>query len=300
MSRTATPVLPSQAAQASVQAGSLPTTWDCTPGLDDAGVLDFARTGVLMLPGVVPEEINRRTSAFMELHDKSEPSEILREPWFLEHVILNPAAAGAVRSLLGAGFGLPVMMSSHRRRGPTRTAQGWHVDGGSRWRPEIQDLQVFYYPQETPEALGPTHVLPGSHLIEHSQRGMAHYGSLRGERSTAAPAGTIFITMYRIWHRASGASSTATRDLLKYCYFRLTEPRRDWPRTPGFELATANYAGPAAPFGDQFHECIATAELFSWLCGEHQNFHHVGGQAWPLPASRIDRPYGVPPFTSSA
>jgi hypothetical protein len=126
--------------QSPAQSAPFPTTWACAPGLDEAGVLDFVRTGVLMLPGVVPAEINRRTTAYMAEHDLMEPSAILREPWFLEHVILNPRAAGAVRSLLGADFGLPVMMSSHRRRGPIPSAHGWHVDGGSRWRTEVQDL----------------------------------------------------------------------------------------------------------------------------------------------------------------
>lgn len=271
---------------------TLPAT--IAPTLDDAGVLRFCTQGYCLVPGVVPAWVNAKTIAYLDAHPEPEPSGILHEGWFREHVLCQPAAARIIRTLLGPGLALPVLMSSHRRQAPLAATGGWHIDGGSRWRPELQELQVFYYPQDTPEALGPTHLLPGSHLIENAQRAMAHYGAIRGEVSTAAPAGSIIITMYRLWHRASPATGTGVRHLLKYCYARRAAPGRDWPGTPGFDPATASFSGPAAPFGEQFHEAIAAAELFTWLCGQHHTFHHVGGQAWPVPAQRLAPPTGVP------
>jgi hypothetical protein len=269
-------------------------TFQCAPSLTDRGVIDFARQGFLMLERVVPESCNRRVKAYLDAHDSPEPSGILQEPWFIDEVILQPQVVGAVRSLLGQDFGLPVLMSNHRRRGPIAAAFGWHVDGGSLWRPEIQDLQVFYYPQDTPEELGPTHLLPGSHLVPNAQRAMAHLGALRGERSSAAPAGTIFITMYRIWHRASPSSVPCTRDLLKYCYYRTSAPQRDWLPEPGFDIGSFNFEGPSAPFGEQFQDSISAAEIYAWLCGAHEHFRLTGGQGWPVPAGRIAGPYGLP------
>ena len=73
------------------------------PTLTDTEVLEFCKHGYLLLDGVVPEEINRRTVAFVDNNTSLEPTNILAENWFIENVILNPAAAGAVRSLLGAG-----------------------------------------------------------------------------------------------------------------------------------------------------------------------------------------------------
>jgi hypothetical protein len=49
--------------------------------------------------------------------DYYEPTGILKEDWFIENVILNPAAAGAVRCLLGRNFHLPILMSNHRTVG---------------------------------------------------------------------------------------------------------------------------------------------------------------------------------------
>ena len=61
-----------------------------------------------------PAEINRRALAYLEANTYYEPTEILKEDWFVEHVILNPMAAGAIRALLGRDFGLPILMSQHR------------------------------------------------------------------------------------------------------------------------------------------------------------------------------------------
>src|SRR5689334_15461573 len=107
-------------------------TYDCEPALNDRQVLEFCKNGFLMLEAAVPEEINRKTVAYLDGDPSLEPTGILEEEWFLRHVILNPQAAGVVRSLLGRDFGLPILMSNHRARGPL-PAQGWHRDGGSRY-----------------------------------------------------------------------------------------------------------------------------------------------------------------------
>ena len=48
-------------------------------------------------------------------------------------------------------------------------AQGWHHDGDSHYGPEVEILQVMYYPQSTPLEKGPTEVLPGSHFLPDSE-----------------------------------------------------------------------------------------------------------------------------------
>ena len=94
------------------------------------------------------------------------------------------------------------------------SGQAWHRDAGSKWGPELNYLQVFYYPQDTPEAFGPTEVLPGSHLFSASARYMGHYSNIRGAVKTTAPAGSIFITVYSIWHRRSASTASGMRHML--------------------------------------------------------------------------------------
>ena len=160
-------------------------THDCEPTLTDSQVLEFCKNGYLLLEGVVPGEVNRMAREYLEADTWYEPTAILGEDWFLEGVICNREAAGAVRSLLGADFHIPVLMSNHRVTGPGPANSGWHVDGNSFWGPELNYLQVFYYPQDTPSETGPTEVLPGSHLIHNKARFMGHLNAIRGAVSTA-------------------------------------------------------------------------------------------------------------------
>ena len=159
-------------------------TFDCEPTLTDSEVLEFCREGHLLLRGVVPDEINQRTCAWIDgdipanpsyipdglteadldrIRFTHEPTSIFLEDWFIEHVLLNPQLAGAMRSLLGPNIGLPVLASHHRAECPME-AQRWHQDADHIYGPELRFLEVFYFPQDTPVELGPTELVPGSHI----------------------------------------------------------------------------------------------------------------------------------------
>jgi len=269
-------------------------THNCPPTLTDRQVLEFCKNGFLMLEGVVSDEINKRTLEYLEGNTSGEPIEILHEDWFMSNVIQNSQAAGAVRSLLGKNFGLPTLMSNHRVRTPA-PAQGWHRDGGWKHGVELNYLQVFYYPQACTFEMGPTALLPGSHFLFSQSVYMGHYGSIRGTYYAVAPAGSIFITVYSIWHRRSASSVPGLRNLLKYNYWRLSPPERDWIVEPDFDFANADYAIHDAPtFREQFVDCTDAAHMFMWLCGQGDHFSTLGGQAWPLRARHDPMPYGVP------
>jgi hypothetical protein len=269
-------------------------THDCPPTLTDTQVLEFCKQGYLMLEGIVPDDINRRTVEYLEANTHYEPTEILEEDWFVENVILHPQAAGAVRCLLGKDFGLPILMSNHRVQCPT-SAQRWHRDGGAKFGPEVDYLQVFYYPEDCPPEMGPTAVLPGSHFLFAPQSWMGHYGHIRGTVYAASPAGSIFITIYSIWHRRSASTAHGIRNMLKYNYWRTAPPQRDWIVEPDFDFATADYALKGTPtFRQQFRDCYDAAQMFLWLCGRSDEFNIVGGQSWPVPGKRLDKPFGSP------
>ena len=269
-------------------------THDCEPTLTDTQVLDFCRNGYFILKDVVEEDVNRRATEFCDGDDHYEPTGILDEDWFVEGVILNKEAAGAVRCLLGANFHVPVLMSNHRTHGILDGLGGWHVDGNSRFSPVVNYLQVFYYPQDTPLELGPTAVVPGSHLVHNRARFMSHLSAVRGAQPLVSPAGTIFITDYSIWHRRTAKTQEGVRNMLKYCYWRTQPPARDWIVEPDFDFSSVDYGSPMSRFTEQFRDHGKVAEKFLWLCGKHDTFQNLGGQSWPLPAHRNDMPYGYP------
>ena len=159
--------------------------YDCEPTLTDQQVIEFCKNGFMMLEAVVPDDINRRTPEFVDRNADLSPltatigAEIMDEAWFVDHIIKNQQAAGAVRSLLGKDFISPMIMSNHRVECPHATSGGWHRDGGAVDSPRLDSLQVFYYPQDTPAELGPTEVLPTSHFLRIKRRYMTQYGSIR-------------------------------------------------------------------------------------------------------------------------
>ncbi len=268
-------------------------TYDCAPTLTDSQVLDFCKKGFLLLDAVVPAEINERSVAFLEAHPGSEPTAILHEDWFVNNVLVQPQVAGAVRSLLGPNFGLPGLISNHRVQTPAG-AQQWHRDGGSLTGPQLNYLQVFYLPQACPREAGPTELLPGSHHIFNQTRAMAHLGQLRGTFYAAASAGSVFFTVYSIWHRRSAGTTPGLRNLLKYNYWRTTPPARDWVIEPGFDPKLVDYTMDKPHLREQFQDSFDVAQMFFWLSGRASEYHLMGGQGWPVPATHLEGPYGYP------
>jgi hypothetical protein len=276
---------------------------DCPPTLTDRQVIDFCRNGFLILPGVVPEETNCKVVDYLDHVDSSyEPTPIMEQEWFVEDVLKNPQAAGAVRSLLGRDFTLPAIISNHRGPLPWPHGGGWHRDGGSLYSDKLEYLQVFYWPEECTDDMGPTEVLPGSHFLRTKAPLMAHYGKIAGTVSTAGPAGTIFLTVYSIWHRRTRATSGPRgrggfRNLLKYNYWRTSQPRRDWIIEPDCDFNRINFDPPNPGGFEQFQGGIAAARMFCWLCGIEEEYLFRGGQCWPVVPTVRDKAdqMGIPP-----
>ena len=274
---------------------------DIAPTLTDTQVLEFCHRGYLILEGVVAPETNERVGEFIRAHPYAvgdggefEDDRLLAEEWFVKEVILNRQAA------------LPTWMFNHRSTQP-KPAQQWHRDGCSRYGHAVNHLQVFYYPQDTPRELGPTEVLPGSHFLFNLGSYMGHYGGISGTASTAAAAGTIFITAYPIWHRRGTSSAPGVRDMLKYLYWRMAPPRRDWIVEPDFNLddldnfENALYGGGVHPAKDQFHHWHDAARMFYWLAGKQDDFHNFLGTAisTPIPNNRNPGGQNSPLLVSS-
>ena len=103
----------------------------------------------------VANEFKQTLDNLNEIRFSIEPSSILLEEWFIKRVLLNKCLTQALRSLLGKNVGLPVIVSNHRIKGKNKE-QGWHHDADCIYSPEINYLEVFYYPQDTTKEMGPT------------------------------------------------------------------------------------------------------------------------------------------------
>ncbi len=264
------------------------TVHDCPPTLDDQGVIDFCRNGFLIFPGVVSDEVNSKAVDYLDSVESGSVTELGNVDWFVDGVLKNPQAAGAVRALLGRDFTLPARITNHRGDLPESNKGGWHRDGGSIHTHRVEYLQVFYYPEACTDDMGPTEVLPGSHFLRAKHNMMSHFGKIAGTVSTSCVAGTIFLTVYSIWHRRRRATSGPTgkskfRNLLKYAYWRTTAPQRDWIIDPPFDFAGIDFS----PMRDralfeQSQGAIAAGQMFAWLSGVEEQYVKRGGTCWPL------------------
>ena len=145
----------------------------------------------------------------------------------LQHVFEQPIVHGAMQGVLGANY----IMHPHRycHYNPEGSGgQGFHKDtyeGDEQIRRHrCRWTMGFYYPQDVPEDLGPTAVLPGSQYYDTGES--AHE---QPELSLCGEAGTVTIVHYDLWHRATPNRSDKKRYMLKFLFSRLDEPSSpDW------------------------------------------------------------------------
>lgn len=136
----------------------------------------------------------------------------------IQHVFDDLNVKGALTSLLGPDY----YMQPHRHphyNPPGSKGQNLHQDGGKRWSHHTRRLLVFYYPQDTPIARGPTGVVPVSHYFS-TQEG----SKVSPEQPVTGKAGTVAFANYDLWHRAMPNQTEERRYMMKFLYARMTEP----------------------------------------------------------------------------
>ena len=186
---------------------------------------------------------------------------------FRRGVLLNPAVAGVVRSLLGENFMVPTMAHHHLYEGP-HAGQTWHSDGLTESGYGVTHLQCYYYPQAVEVDDGPTMVLPGSQYRLVDREAIAHYRDILGQLSLTVPAGTVVLTRYGIWHKAGPKFNSRRRGMIKFSYYRTQSPSRDWrgvsAQIPSYPQPQRHpYVTEVEAYRDQ-RRCTRT---WQWLCG---------------------------------
>jgi len=233
------------------------------PTMNDRDVIDFISKGIVILEGIVSDDINRQCDDL----PGNNLSEFVQREEFIRGVFLHPEAAGVARSLLGEDFLVPYSANQHLFEAPHR-GQTWHSDGISEPGYGITHLQCYYYPQEVKIEDGPTMALPGSHQRLVDREAIAHYKDILGQQSLTVPAGTVVLTHYGIWHKAGPKVNSKRRGMIKFSYFRNSQPKRDWlidevAEPPGHWPRHA-YATEIEFYRDSVH-CRRT---WDWMCGK--------------------------------
>ena len=78
-------------------------------------------------------------------------------------------------------------------------------------------MMAMYYPQDTPDEMGPTSVTPQSQYITSRDQKGEHLFS-------SGPAGTVVLIHYDILHKKEANNTDITRHMVKFLFTRMSEP----------------------------------------------------------------------------
>ena len=229
----------------------------------------FIADGFLVLQPSVPEDLHRticRKLAEAIPGTDNPGNNVLPLVPEMRHVLQSPEVHGALLTLLGAGYlehphrychvqtQQDLAASAHAAKLAANSHQDSYTPLGRPRQHHIRFLRVMYYPQDTPQELGPTHVIPGTHL----NRGLSDADKAQ-QLPVSGPAGMVSLTHFDIGH-AAGVNVTAQRRfMVKFIFMRSAAPHGN-----GWSGPEWTWRGPRQLCTDDRQE-LAWSHLWDWL-----------------------------------
>ena len=215
----------------------------------------------------------------------------------LADLLDSPAVDGAMKSLLGEHYAwaphrfphnseplaaadrsddFDPFLNNARMGSGSISGSGWHQDGHSkagrsRWH-TFRAANLFYFPQDTPLAKGPTRLLAGSHLFANITLATPDQVVLRD-----IPKGTVIIADFDVGHAGTPNRTDTTRYMLKFVVLRMQSPSRaTWDhRDPAWQTPDGLFTPHDLP--------QAWTSLWNWLRGAPRNERTVAPPAADIP-----------------
>lgn len=242
---------------------------DKTHLLNDSQMRDFIVNGYLIVKTDLPrnyhDEIYETTNTVFEKEGNPGNNLLPRIPE-IQQVFDDPTVCGALTSLLGADYYMQPHRHPHINQ-PGSKGQNLHQDGGKRWSHRTRRLLVFYYPQDTPEELGPTGILPGSHYFCTPEAAKS-----RDELPLSGDAGTVTVANYDLWHRAMPNRTDKPRYMMKFLSSRMSEPD-----SPSWNCNQSKWMN-GKPTGNPEHQAMFKC-LWDWHHGKTAVRPEINGGA---------------------
>jgi hypothetical protein len=199
--------------------------------LTDYQVANFVINGYHIVEPQFPADFHSKVYSELELLPMNPGDEINKVIPKIDQVYEHPAVIGALSSLLGRDYTRAAHRHCHKNHPGTRS-QAWHQDslniptldeGHGRVSDHVQSVLVMYYPQYVGSNMGPTALIPGSHLFTAAADRNASHGNFRDQIVAVVPAGTVLILHYDIWHAGTANTSDQIRYMVKYLFERASE-----------------------------------------------------------------------------
>ncbi|QGQ96039.1 hypothetical protein EHS13_14710 [Paenibacillus psychroresistens] len=228
----------------------------------------FAVNGYIQLADLVPKEMN--DAAHADQIKWAGRGHYWQESSVIREIFELPQVKGVLQSLVGQA---PVYDHSalHIVRPQHHKAQEYHADSVIDTRQFGFDIQAFYFSHDTPAIMGPTLILPGSHLHNKvNTSSIGRYKNIIGQRKLESKAGTIGFLHQNIWHCAQPNYTDETRYVFKL-RLRPGQEQRSLFNTDeynGPEVAKIFRSMHAWAGNDSRVNQIAAAKFYRFLCGD--------------------------------
>ncbi|MCX5662824.1 MAG: phytanoyl-CoA dioxygenase family protein [Planctomycetota bacterium] len=250
--------------------------------LDDAQLLDFIARGYHLVEpqaGDFPEGFHASIVAKLDQIKSNPGNGILDAVPELKQIYDNPRVLGPLMSVLGKDVEMDGHRHLHTVKPHTPRSQTWHQDGTNVRHHQTWCCLAMYYPQDVTPEMGPTAVLPGTHLRNAPTDTMSNYGNIKGTEFLTVRAGTVAITHYDLWHAATLSRSDRPRYMLKFLFNRKSAPlvgrpswRHDAKAADQIIInKTASMVGPIQHYcSDYYKEWELRREMWEWYLGSQE------------------------------
>ena len=243
----------------------------------------FIADGYLVLQPSVPDELHRticRNIAAAVPGTDNPGNNILPMVPEMRHVLESPEVHGALLTLLGPGYlehphrycHVEALQDLAGLDYAAKLASNSHQDSytplGRPRHHHIRFVRIMYYPQDTPHELGPTHLIPGTHL----NRGLSDAEKAH-QLPVSGAAGTVSLTHFDIGHAAGVNVTGQRRFMVKFVFMRAGAPQGN-----GWSGPQWAWRSPAELTAGDRQE-LAWSHLWDWLRGAPHRYASLRGGA---------------------
>ena len=202
--------------------------------LNDDQVADFVINGYHIVQTSFPSKFHDEIYSKLNNLSSNPGDKINIAVSELDEIYDHPSLRGPLQSLLGEGYSVAEHRHCHKNHPGTRS-QRWHqdnlnipalMDGHTRSPDHIKSVLVMYYPQEVKSNMGPTALIPGSHLFRSAPDRNASQGNFRDQKIATLKEGSLLILHYDIWHAGTANTSNKIRYMVKYLFERKKESEK--------------------------------------------------------------------------
>ncbi len=178
----------------------------------------FIASGYLRIDAIVPKDLCAACLEEMQQHRGylavGTPFETTwPKDTALGQAFRLPQVKGLIHSLVGPDP-LYDHHGPHLTRGGETKGPDMHQDSVIDFRDNYFDIQLSFFPTETPNEMGGTFLVPGTQFRNVRTSEIGIYQHMRGKIWATCPAGTIYVWNTRVWHGAR--SNHTNRDRYMY------------------------------------------------------------------------------------